>query len=238
MKAALVKTDVKEEGVQVQTKVLPRVQNKGIDRQVVGKGRAAVGGSTSHVQDDDKPILDYMLNQKNIQCTKNTDSTKFKDIFMKNFSGKTNSKSDVTDAVEKAKAVKETEKGNLANCDAATCVDLLRNPAVENIFRIKNLMQDANKEWLEDFLILDGLDVLFETLELLKDRGTSYIYNANLQLQVVMCVRAVMNSESGLEHIINSDNYTRKLAKGMYRNIFYIFINFELDFIQYLGRFI
>ena len=69
MKAALVKTDVKEEGVQVQTKVLPRVQNKGIDRQVVGKGRAAVGGSTSHVQDDDKPILDYMLNQKNIVHT-------------------------------------------------------------------------------------------------------------------------------------------------------------------------
>ncbi|CAL4065974.1 unnamed protein product, partial [Meganyctiphanes norvegica] len=105
--------------------------------------------------------------------------------------------------------------GNLANWDADTCVALLRMPSVSNYSGIKKLMQLANKEWLEDFLNLDGLGVLFESLERLSDKGFSSITDALLQLECVLCVKAVMNSESGLEHIINSDNYTRKLAKAL-----------------------
>lgn len=60
---------------------------------------------------------------------------------------------------------------------------------------------------------LDGLGVLFESLERLSDRGYSSITDALLQLECILCIKAVMNSTTGLDFIINSDSYTRKLAK-------------------------
>lgn len=78
---------------------------------------------------------------------------------------------------------------------------------------VSSLSGQVGEDWLEDFLNLDGLGVLFESLERLSDRGFSSITDAILQLECVLCVKTVMNSTSGLEYIINNDDYTRKLAK-------------------------
>lgn len=72
----------------------------------------------------------------------------------------------------------------------------------------------AGKDWLEDFLGLDGLGVLFESLERLGERGFSSIADALLQLECVLCIKAVMNSTTGLDYITNDSSYVRKLAKG------------------------
>ncbi|XP_068243484.1 inverted formin-2-like [Palaemon carinicauda] len=105
--------------------------------------------------------------------------------------------------------------GNLASWDPETCVTLLKMPSVSNYSGLKKLMEVASNEWMEDFLNLDGLGVLFESLERLSDRGFSSIADAILQLECVLCIKAVMNSKSGLEYIVNNDDYTRKLAKSL-----------------------
>ena len=69
---------------------------------------------------------------------------------------------------------------------------------------------------MEDFLNLDGLSVLFETMARRGSGSHSLsISDALLQLECVMCVKAVMNSEVGLSHITKDKSYTRKLAEGI-----------------------
>ena len=65
---------------------------------------------------------------------------------------------------------------------------------------------------MEDFLAMDGLGILFESLERLSEKGFTSISDALLQLECVLCVKAVMNSTTGLDYIINQQSYTRKLA--------------------------
>ena len=69
---------------------------------------------------------------------------------------------------------------------------------------------------MEDFLNLDGLSVLFETMAR-KGSGSRNmtISDTLLQLECVTCVRAVMNGEIGLAHITKDQSYTRKLAEGL-----------------------
>ncbi|XP_076038925.1 inverted formin-2-like [Oratosquilla oratoria] len=106
-------------------------------------------------------------------------------------------------------------QGNLSNWNPETCVTLLRMPCVTNYSGMMKLMEKAPKEWLEEFLDLDGLGVLFESLERLSDRGFSSIADALLQLECVRCVKAVMNSTTGLEYLVREHSYTRKLAKAL-----------------------
>ena len=39
------------------------------------------------------------------------------------------------------------------------------------------------------------------------------------QLEAVQCIKAVMNSKAGLEHMIESQNFTRKLTTGKMRHV-------------------
>ncbi|XP_045594801.2 inverted formin-2 isoform X1 [Procambarus clarkii] len=130
-------------------------------------------------------------------------------------SSSSSSNSSMERKISSSSMLEDIAQGNLANWDPETCVTLLRIPSVSNYSGLKKLMEVASKEWLEDFLNLDGLGVLFESLERLSDRRFSSIADALLQLECVLCVKAVMNSKTGLEYIINSDNYTRKLAKAL-----------------------
>ncbi|KAK3880503.1 hypothetical protein Pcinc_014994 [Petrolisthes cinctipes] len=106
-------------------------------------------------------------------------------------------------------------QGNLANWDPETCVTLLRMPTVSNYSGLKKLMEMAGKEWLEEFLSLGGLEVLFESLTRLSERGFSSIADALLQLECVLCIKAVMNSRTGLQYIVNNHQYIRKLTTSL-----------------------
>lgn len=67
-----------------------------------------------------------------------------------------------------------------------------------------------------EFLERDGLGVLLESLERLGARGFSSVADTFSQLQCVSCLRAVMNSQVGLEYIVQHQEYTRQLANSTY----------------------
>lgn len=67
-----------------------------------------------------------------------------------------------------------------------------------------------------EFLERDGLGVLLESLERLGARGLSSVADTFSQLQCVSCLRAVMNSQVGLEYIVQHQEYTRQLANSTY----------------------
>ena len=102
--------------------------------------------------------------------------------------------------------------GNLENSEPELCIRLLQLPTLHNYTGLKKRIMNSDREWLQRFLELDGLDVLLESVVRLSSRGMNLAY-AYLQIEVVNCIKAVMNSKAGLEYICENEEYTRKLAE-------------------------
>ncbi|XP_039256572.2 inverted formin-2-like [Styela clava] len=127
-----------------------------------------------------------------------------------------------TSVIQKAHQEKEEieEKvSNLENADPELCIKLLHYPSMQNFSGLKHKIQSASVEWMLSFLEQDGLDVLFETLGRLSKQtaqSKKFSWNRSMELlQCVECVKAVMNSKTGLDFIIKHEEYTRKLSAAI-----------------------
>ncbi|XP_033103460.1 inverted formin-2-like isoform X2 [Anneissia japonica] len=104
---------------------------------------------------------------------------------------------------------------NLENSDPELCIQLLRIPSIQNYSGLKKRITTADPEWMQNFLEMDGLDVLLSTLERLSDHKSSGIANAYLQLGIVGVIKAILNSKTGMEFIVDNPEMTRKLGRAL-----------------------
>ncbi|XP_072218702.1 inverted formin-2-like isoform X2 [Leuresthes tenuis] len=108
-----------------------------------------------------------------------------------------------------------TLEANLENADPELCIRLLQVPTVVNYSGLRRRLEASSESWMVQFLELRGLDLLMEALERLSGRGCSRISDALLQLTCVECVRAVMNSSTGLMFILDNEGYVRTLTLAL-----------------------
>ena len=94
------------------------------------------------------------------------------------------------------------------------CIRLIARPTVQNYTGIKRKLEKSSKEWMEEFIRLGGLEVLFLSLEKSCDNMRCTFIDAFIQVEAVNCVKAVINSKAGLHYMIESPNLTRTLATG------------------------
>ncbi|XP_031435659.1 inverted formin-2 isoform X2 [Clupea harengus] len=106
-------------------------------------------------------------------------------------------------------------EANLESADPELCIRLLQVPSVVNYSGLKKRLEGSDHTWMIQFLELSGLDLLLEALDRLSGRGCSRIADALLQLTCVNCVRAVMNSSTGIHFIIENEGYIRKLSQAL-----------------------
>ncbi|XP_061468275.1 inverted formin-2 isoform X2 [Rhineura floridana] len=106
-------------------------------------------------------------------------------------------------------------EANLENAEPELCIRLLQIPSVVNYSGLKKRLESSDDGWMVQFLELCGLDLLLEALDRLSGRGVSRIADALLQLTCINCVRAVMNSQKGIEYIVNNEGYVRKLSQAL-----------------------
>uniref|UniRef100_A0AAZ1XWR5 GBD/FH3 domain-containing protein n=1 Tax=Oreochromis aureus TaxID=47969 RepID=A0AAZ1XWR5_OREAU len=106
-------------------------------------------------------------------------------------------------------------EANLENADPELCIRLLQVPTVVNYSGLQRWLEASNRSWMVQFLELQGLDLLLEALERLSGRGCARISDALLQLTCVSCVRAIMNSSTGLHFILDNEGYVRTLAQAL-----------------------
>uniref|UniRef100_A0A8C7FIH7 Inverted formin 2 n=1 Tax=Oncorhynchus kisutch TaxID=8019 RepID=A0A8C7FIH7_ONCKI len=106
-------------------------------------------------------------------------------------------------------------EANLESADPELCILMLQVPSVVNYSGLKRRLEGSEESWMVQFLELSGLDLLLEALDSLSGRGCSRIADALLQLTCVSCVRAVMNSSSGINFIVENEGYIRKLSQAL-----------------------
>uniref|UniRef100_A0A674EGK8 Inverted formin 2 n=1 Tax=Salmo trutta TaxID=8032 RepID=A0A674EGK8_SALTR len=106
-------------------------------------------------------------------------------------------------------------EANLESADPELCICMLQVPSVVNYSGLKRRLEGSEESWMVQFLELSGLDLLLEALDRLSGRGCSRIADALLQLTCVSCVRAVMNSSSGINFIVENEGYIRKLSQAL-----------------------
>ena len=107
----------------------------------------------------------------------------------------------------------------LENGDPEHCVTLTHNPSVHVYYALKSRIESSAPSWLQQFLELDGLGSLINTLEQLSrsSAGTDGSFSgAILQLDCLSCVKAVLNTNIGMTYFLQHQNYTRKLVMGEY----------------------
>lgn len=105
-------------------------------------------------------------------------------------------------------------EANLENADPELCIRLLQMPSVVNYSGLRKRLEGSDGGWMVQFLEQSGLDLLLEALARLSGRGVARISDALLQLTCVSCVRAVMNSQQGMEYILSNQAYVRQLSQG------------------------
>lgn len=105
------------------------------------------------------------------------------------------------------------------NCNPEICVTLMHRPSIQSVGALKRKLKSCTTEWLQSFVKQGGLDNLLDFS--IGDRHVIQLSDALLLLECISCIRVVMNSRQGLEYIINT-NYTKKLVKSKYTNIFHV----------------
>lgn len=105
-------------------------------------------------------------------------------------------------------------EANLESAEPELCIRLLQMPSVVNYSGLRKRLEGSDGRWMVQFLEQSGLDLLLEALARLSGRGVARIADALLQLTCVSCVRAVMNSQQGLQYILSNQAYVRQLSLG------------------------
>ncbi|XP_068701516.1 inverted formin-2-like isoform X1 [Montipora foliosa] len=105
-----------------------------------------------------------------------------------------------------------------SDVSAELCVRLLRTSRLQNFSGLKTKLQTSSNQWISEFLIQGGLEVLFQSLERLTMSGKMAFLEAFMQLECVNCIKAVMNSKQGLDSLVQNKSLVRSLAKALDTN--------------------
>lgn len=95
------------------------------------------------------------------------------------------------------------------------CIRLLNTPSIQNYSGLRSKLKTSSREWVKDFVRLDGMAMLFLALKRLGERSTVSFTNALMQLECVNCIMVVMNSREGLESMVQNKKLTRLLVTGL-----------------------
>lgn len=74
--------------------------------------------------------------------------------------------------------------------------------ACTDLAAVKKVLQNADEEWTETFIEAGGLTAILDCLSVLGEREVDSLSDAMPRLDVVSCLKAVLNCRYGLECVI------------------------------------
>ena len=86
--------------------------------------------------------------------------------------------------------------------DPQYCVQQFKDCCRANLAVVKKAIQAADEAWIEELIKLDGLTSILDCLAVLGEQGVETLSDAMPRLEVVSCLKAVLNCGYGLECLI------------------------------------
>ncbi|XP_059165021.1 inverted formin-2-like [Physella acuta] len=102
----------------------------------------------------------------------------------------------------------------LDDCEPKTCVLYSHSPSVQVYYALRSRLESSSEAWLQEFISLDGLDSLLDSLGHMTGSKFSGFSDAILQIDCLSCIRAVLNSRVGMDTLVNSRDGIYKLLRG------------------------
>ncbi|XP_065059363.1 inverted formin-2-like [Rhopilema esculentum] len=101
------------------------------------------------------------------------------------------------------------------NVDSELVIKFLTIPTAKNYTALRRQLEICDAEWMTEFLAHDGLEVMFSALRQMSERSYIKFVDAVLQLELVRCIKAVMNSKIGMEFVSDNGEMVHKLTLAM-----------------------
>lgn len=95
------------------------------------------------------------------------------------------------------------------------CLRAIRKPSLRTFVQLKQVLETVGEDWIWDFVNNDGLGALFDALVSIGCKNKSLV-DALVKLECVECVKAVMDTPSGLTCMIENKDFTRKFVQCKY----------------------
>ena len=106
------------------------------------------------------------------------------------------------------------DRAGLARQDLDYLVRTLRSPTLGTYTSLTKTLETCSREWMSLFLGHNGLGILLKALAKLCEKNSPSVVDTFLQIGCVACVKSVMNSQTGLDCIIENQDFTRKFSSG------------------------
>ncbi|XP_021352107.1 inverted formin-2-like isoform X2 [Mizuhopecten yessoensis] len=104
--------------------------------------------------------------------------------------------------------------------DAVNFLLWIRNPTIANLAKLRRCIKRNDRDWMSEFLEFDGLGFLFQCLKKLGEIGGTHLSDMVLRMECIMCIREVVNSQSGLDCLLtlkgrNDNLFGRRFASAL-----------------------
>ena len=116
-------------------------------------------------------------------------------------------------ALEQTDKPKKTVTVSYEGADAELCLTLFKTSL--NFTGLEHRIKSADQKWIEEFLEQGGLEMVFDALTALSNKGLSNLLDVVKQLECVRCIKSIMNHPFGIEYVIvTGDRFVSRLVKG------------------------
>ena len=84
-----------------------------------------------------------------------------------------------------------------------TCLEFFEGSL--NFVGLPRRIQNADRQWIEEFLGLGGLEKLFKALTEISGKTSPRASDAVQELECTLCIKSIMNHKLGMEHVIKTE---------------------------------
>ncbi|KAJ8316813.1 hypothetical protein KUTeg_004717 [Tegillarca granosa] len=109
------------------------------------------------------------------------------------------------------------------------CIALSHSaPSVQMYYALRVRLETSSEAWLQEYMDLDGLDSLLDSLSNMTGKSFTSFSDAILRLDCISCIRAILNTSVGLDYMVQNESYVAKLALAKLRTKLHLFLAMDV----------
>ena len=100
--------------------------------------------------------------------------------------------------------------------DYEKCRDVLQKQSSRNYAALKSYLSRCTTDWLKNLLACNALRIMFDLFTEMGSKRNANFTDTVLELQIISVVKAVLNTATGLEYLLNEVDVIIQLVLGKF----------------------